>query len=706
MKHFNQRILKRNALIRTIFILILSGNFMFLLSRPAFSGSPGNAPAGEQNLLTPLEKAGGGYLAENVLTVQQGLRDVLALPGNAGPEVSKRQPISTRVVYSGTGSGAMEPRLDVIQQWQIHRPVSEAKLQDSAYVICREMGITSLQSYVGWAQLEPEQGKITYALYDPVVDQLRKHGLKWLPFLITGPYIATPEWFREEKGVDAVCLEHGIPIRIQSIWNPELRMGVRRFLELFKAHYEPAVIEALNLGISGNWGESIYPAGGGFDMQGVHTHIGWWCGDKYARTDFRRWLKNKYNNVVALNIAWETAFGGFEEVEPFLPEDAPSRRAVTDLKDWYTGSMTDYAEFWVKTAREMYPELPIYLCTGGDGEAALGADFSAQAKMCAKYNAGLRITNMSDDMLQGFAITRMVSSATRLYGGYYTSEPGGQNSPKGIAGRIFDIVAGGGRGAYFKSLYSDAKGATDCGEVFQNFADYLKPYSPELPVAALMPNSSMVPGKTPLSRFLARSAQLRDVLNFEFIDENMVSDGLLDRFKALVLLSGNVLEASTLEKLGSWVENGGVLFVSGDSYPLQSVEGLSVNWLQDPQTINIDSSQVVPVPPSGPVAFDEITVYSATSRKKGHGYTVVWPDGWDTYMYFLGRALISAEGPWQQLSESLDGQYDNVLVARTGKRSVYLLNNGDSPVTVKINSKSTGMKPRTLTSLKIRQQMP
>lgn len=605
--------------------------------------------------------------------------------------------------FAKRGTTKVPANMNVIQQWQIHEPVPIGQLQDSAFEICKKLGITSLQSYVGWAQLEPKQNKITYDTYDPVVNQIRKHNLKWLPFLITGPYIATPKWFREQHGVDAVCLEHNMPIRIQSIWNHRLKAGVYRFLELFQAHYDTSVIEALNLGISGNWGESIYPVGGGFDMQSVHSHGGWWCGDKYARADFRRWVREKFKTVDILNTFWKSDYASVDVVEPFMPQNAPSPRAAVDFANWYMESMTNYAEYWVKTAREMFPSLPIYLCTGGDGRVEYGADFGAQSRMCAKYHAGIRITNMNDDMLNGFAITRMVSSANRFYGGYYTTEPGGDNTAKGIAGRIFDIVSGGGRGVYFKSLYQDFKSiskvpdhVTQNAMVFADFAKYMVPDTPKLTVAAIMPNSSIILNDHLLGQFLERSAKLRDLLDFEYIDENMISDGALCKFKAVVMLAGSVLEQSSLDKLKSWVKSGGVLITSLESYPLKSVEGIDVLWVQKPFAGKVDYADTL----SPQVSTDKRTVFSDVAKKLGNGYVVVWPGCWNTYMHILGVMLHTDKAPWKRLSEPIDDVYDNILACRVGT-SVYYLNNGDVTVTKKIAAdKSIMISPRTIVVVK------
>ncbi len=553
--------------------------------------------------------------------------------------------------------------MTIIQQWQIHEAIPDNQLADSAYEVAKDIGITSLQSYVGWAQFEPEEGKADYSLYDPVVEQLRKHELKWLPFLITAPRIATPKWFRDKRGVSSVCLEHGIATPIQSIWNPALREGVRRFLELFQAHYEPGVIEALNLGISGNWGESIVVAGGGFDMKGRHSHLGWWCGDQYARKDWRRWVRIHYKTLAALNAAWNTTFTKWAQVEPFIPASAPSRRAAADLFAWYTRSMTDYAEFWVRTARELFPDTPIYLCTGGHGQPELAADFAAQARMCARYGAGIRITNQSDDGPGNFSVTRMVSSATRLYGGYYTTEPGGANTTKGIAARIFDALSGGASGLYFKTLVDPPDRPSPTAIAFAENARYLVRNRPRLTVAALIPNSSLVMDPSVISQLMERTQVIRDIMDFEFIDENMVADGLLRDFRCLMVVAGDTVEEPVLDALGAWIRRGGVLVLPEELAPLRNVDDRPVSWW--PETL-----------PPGTESWEVGAL--------GDGQVIQVPGTWPEWRHPLATLLVSSgkDVSWSVplAGEPLDGVYDGVLATRASVNEVYYYNNGDEPV--------------------------
>ena len=570
-------------------------------------------------------------------------------------------PIDPNTYFAERPAVTLPPDMDLIQQWQIHEPVPEGQLADSAYETAKQIGVTSLQSYVGWAQLEPEQGVLDFSLYDPVVDQIRRHDLKWLPFLIVGPLVATPEWWRAEYGVDYVCLEHSTATPIQSMWNPNLKAGVRRFLEIFREHYEPDVIEALNLGISGNWGESIVVAGGGFNMGDNHTHIGWWCGDEHAQAHFRQWVEARYETLDTLNAAWGASHEAWDDITPFIPADAPSRRAAVDVTTWYTQSMTDYAEFWVKTARELYPDLPIYLCTGGSGQPELAADFSAQARMCAQYNAGLRITNQSDDAPGNFAVTRMVSSATRLYDGYYTTEPAGANTPKGIAARIFDGVSGGASGLYFKSLVIPPDQPSATAVQFAENVPFLTRHEPKLSVAALMPNSSLAIEQNLIHTFLERTQRLRDALDYEFIDENMIADGLLERFRALVVLAGDTVEQPVLDRITAWLEAGGVLIIPQELGPLQTVEAEPATWWSDQFALRSDrfSANVV-----------------------GNGYLVVVNSPWPGWCETMSGVLLSetAEFPWKSpLAEPLDGVYDGILATRVGDQ-VYYYNNADVPV--------------------------
>jgi len=98
------------------------------------------------------------------------------------------------IVHERTFSGPPDSVV-LIQQWQYIGKVYPKLLTDRAFDNCKKAGITSLQSYVTWAEIEKMPGILDFSTYDVLVEKLLKHNIKWAPFLILGPYYATPKWF-------------------------------------------------------------------------------------------------------------------------------------------------------------------------------------------------------------------------------------------------------------------------------------------------------------------------------------------------------------------------------------------------------------------------------------------------------------------------------------------------------------------------------
>jgi hypothetical protein len=507
--------------------------------------------------------------------------------------------------------------MEIIQQWQYFGKVHPKLLEDKAFEYCKQAGITSLQSYLYWAEIEKERNKIDFSSYDPLVEKLKKHNLKWVPFLILGPNYATPKWFQEsDECVYAKCLEHKKESKIQSIWNPFLAKWVDRFLRIVSEHYrDKNILESICLGISGNWGEAIYPVTGGF-YGNFHTHPGWWCGDEYAVQNFREHAIKNYGSLDRLNNVWKTNFSKFELIDfpnlrysfsfirkaykfiPFFLKPGLkslykfvkniSKTKIKDLRDqqrwldfvvWYINSMTNWTEFWLKTARKYFPDTKIYLVTGGMGQPILGADFSAQTKTAAKYNAGIRITNQTNDYSQSFILSRLVSAAARFYNSYFTTEEAAiLQSSRGIIMRLFDAVSSGAQGFYCKNIISIGKdpcirknlpvGSLTRGAI--NLAknlQYLTPSEPIIKVAVFFPSTSIAFEPLILDSLYEECSKLRDVLDFDLLDENMIRDGALEKYQYLLVLKGKIPEGQVSEKIKNWTKKGGILSSNPEIIP-------------------------------------------------------------------------------------------------------------------------------------------
>ncbi|MDD5145051.1 MAG: beta-galactosidase [Candidatus Pacebacteria bacterium] len=492
---------------------------------------------------------------------------------------------------------------EIIQQWQFLGRVHPELMKDSLFEKCKELGITSLQSYLPWSEVEREKGNWDFSVYDPLVEKLKKHNLKWVPFLILGPEYAVPEWFHNSKeSVYAKCLEHGKKSRIQSIWNPYLPKYVDEFLKKVSEHYQDKnILESIEVGISGNWGEAIFPGVGGFN-KGFHTHLGWWAGDEFARKDFKDYLTKKYGEsadfsfpklkkkidlkVFLINSAGKLppSFKNFlkrslrsaSPAKSFLVFDKGAEPEKKDEKwldfiEWYFGSMNRWAEFWLKTAKKYFPETRIYLVTGGTAHPALGANFSEQAKISARNGAEIRITNQTNEYSQSFTLTSLMASACRFYGAdFVTEEEAVLQTGEGVVMRIFDALSSGAKGIYCKNFistggdpvirkYMPIGSLTPGAESLKENLKYLKEEKPIIARAVLFPNISIALNPETLINLYNKCSLLRSRMNFDLVDESMIKDGVLKNYKYLLILEGDVSEGVALVKIKEWQNQGGIL---------------------------------------------------------------------------------------------------------------------------------------------------
>jgi len=437
--------------------------------------------------------------------------------------------------------------------------------------LLKQIGTTSIQTYIFWNKVEKERGVMDWSEYDADVVLLKKHGLQWVPFIIAGPWYVTPEFVRRDPEIAMLrCLEHGRESAIPSLWSPRLRDYVRAYLRTFAEHYLPqGILESINLGITGDYGEAIYSVIGNWPGE-YHSHGGFWCGDALALADFRRAMKELYaGDIGALNGAWKSRYGSFEEVTPFLPGEAPSVRARLEMLRWYRDSMTNYAEFWLSAAREFFPETEVYLCTGGDMAPEHGSDFSAQAKIAARYGAGIRITNEASSFPQNVALTRLVGSACRFYGAYFGHEPASAVTPVGMLGRLFNAVSSGARQLFLYNtpeLIAEREGKPaigDGGIYHLKYKDWQKVAAPVIDVGLLYPTSSSTHAFNDYGTFRDLAAEIRRAVDYDFVDERLIQDGALKNIPILIIIGADILEDLTVQKITDWVSGGGVLFVLG-----------------------------------------------------------------------------------------------------------------------------------------------
>jgi hypothetical protein len=445
---------------------------------------------------------------------------------------------------------------------------------EQALPALKSLGVTSHEGYVRWGLCEPQEGRFDWSVYDPFVRVYKRAGLKWVPFIILGSAYSLPDWYFKKPGSQGyVCLEHNQETHVQSLWNPDLRKRVARFLAAFCDHYrDSGVIESILLGITGNYGEAIYPVTGNdwtADVHGpYHTHPGYWCGDHFAADSFKAWLVRRYGGGGPLRDAWGDSIGSIEDAHPFLRANAPNDRAWLDMVSWYIDSMTQWARFWLKTTREHFPQGEIYLCTGGDAPPWHGSDFGAQCKAAAEVHGGVRITNESSDYAANWSLTRWVASAGKQYGAYYSFEPAGNVDPNGVIARIYGATSSGAHGLhyYYPNLFDTAAARDN----FVKWGRAFKQRKPVVEIAVYYPETWIkLHGQVPLGSY----QPLRDRFDFDYMSDGMILDGGLGHIKALILMGGDVSERKVWDAIGTWVKRGGLLLAANGMGTLRTPEG-------------------------------------------------------------------------------------------------------------------------------------
>lgn len=450
-------------------------------------------------------------------------------------------------------------------------------------------GVTSIETYVLWQDIEPVEGAWDFSRFDDDVDLMRQYGIRWVPFLIAGPWYSTPTWFlQSQDSLVAQCLEHGLDTGTQSIWNPRLWPRIESFLAAFRRHYAPGDLESVLLGVTGDYGEAIFPVHGNWPGE-YHGHGGYWCGDTEAVTAFQLAVERRHGTIAGLNHAWGSHYHGWWEVRPFLRSEAPSQTAWLELVDWYRESMTAWSARWMDATRRYWPETEIYLCTGGDMIPSHGSDFVRQAKVAARFGGGLRITNEGSDFLHNLLLTRLVTVGTQYYGGFSGIEPAARVTPEGVAIRMFNATGSGARQLheYFGNLFDHgddgaARPRPDASEVWQRNRVVLQRRIPTYRVALAFSNTELALTERGIADGeIHRVAEsLRALTDFAVVDETLIAEGVLSRLgiSVVVLANSGPWAKKSVRALQGFVADGGLTLASGIPRVL---DGAEEPWLTE-----------------------------------------------------------------------------------------------------------------------------
>ena len=474
----------------------------------------------------------------------------------------------------------------------------EAPPSVESQVHLRNLGLVANEDYVAWGAVERAPGKWSWEQHDAMEETLHRAGLKyaaynWIQF--------PPVWLRDQQKEDRTlmrCLEHGQEANYLSIFDPRTLEWYDHFYWNLHAHFGSRLDEVYAC-ILGPYGEGNYPLAVPDWVNMGHCHEGYWCGDVFARRAFQAAMKRRYGKIGKLNKAWEKNFRSFEEIQPpaelQIPPDAsgqslapagggrnhlqvpfkPSpavfstpqeRRRWLDFITWYHQAIIDFAERSIQVVLKYYPAAKVRLkpggSSGGVNPLAWGTYCPGYAKMARPYHIVLQPADCQGAVFAD----KWVGTAYQFYGIKECTEPAGGLADKTFVRRMFSDASCG-ASQFFSYEYEQHAAAT------QKYIGLFTGKAGQTEVAVYYPTTLYRLGGA-LQLTIQAGAALRDLCEFDVLDELLIADGALsgECYRALIMFQADMVEQAILERIEAFQRAGGKVIVAGTG-PVRNVEG-------------------------------------------------------------------------------------------------------------------------------------
>lgn len=433
---------------------------------------------------------------------------------------------------------------------------------------------------------ETAAGVWDWSQADAGLAAMKKAGMQWQYF----PHFHfAPEWYRKsDKFVASIGLRTKRQLTAMSLWSPDIVAWFENGYAALAKHYGSGTsnIFAIYLGVHGDFGETIFPMGWHPDekkrfSESERPTQDFWCGDKFARADFRKFARAKYKTLRNLNKTWATHFEKFEQIDfPAHAYDknadvistAQARRYWLDFVQWYYNSMTRFTGEVCRIARHHFPDALLELPVGGGSEELMyGQDTTAIPKIARKYDVHVRSTHGG---FQPFAqnyggMLKKIATPCKFYGVPHWLEPPGAITPEGEVARIMEAISCGNYG-----FWDWGANPLTAADVFRTYTNFLTREQPVVDIALFFPTTDhrLHPTSGFPHKLQTVGAELRDAVDFDMLDEQLISEGALKNYRVLIWIEGSYVEAETLAQLTRWVKHGGTLIRCGTD-AVATVEG-------------------------------------------------------------------------------------------------------------------------------------
>lgn len=483
----------------------------------------------------------------------------------------------------------------------------------------RDQGLTGYEDYVCWGTAERVPGAWDWGPHRRVLERVKAAGLQYVVY----PWLQFPPvWYSERHPMELMrCLEHDTPTRVVTPFSPRTLDQYRRFYHEIAAQFGDSV-DIIYGSLNGPYGEGNFPLPNVDPyVNQLHSHEGWWIGDAHARADFRAFCRRLYRDVGDLNAAWGTEFQDFADIEyPLdfclgnraLAADAMSvaeRRRWLDFVEWQQNVLPAFARRVAEIVLEFFPAEKVKLKPGGSAGGMNRISWGTNCPAFARQLAGLGVGLQPADAHGAVFGDKWIYTAYRHYGIPFSSETAGAIDRNGQVRRIFSDASAGAM-QLFTYEYGEKH-----AETVQQYLHLFQGRYPRINVAVYAPITDYRLGGDPALTY--RGAELlRDLTDFDVLDELLIRDGFLSEYSHLVVFQAEWMEREAMEAIREWMDNGGITisFRSGatrtveEDRSLDYTHALHPDILRSPEEFRTTAALL----PEGPdMAMDGlwVTVY-------------------------------------------------------------------------------------------------
>lgn len=249
--------------------------------------------------------------------------------------------------------------------------------------VLRRMGVSAISTDLWWGLVEGRQaGLFDWSYYDRLVELLARHDMHWVPILsfhqaggnVNDDFMQTiPLWLwgkllelHPELGsvrdLQYVSETGDTSMEYVSLWADSYVMPYyKSFISAFRDHFAgwTHLIDEVNLSL-GPAGELRYPSYNAHDWGNYPNRGTLQCYSPLAEQDWRRYVKEKYQSIEALNYAFGTRHGSFDEISMPIADHLFDNKEYVysawarEFLCWYHGSLVAHGRRIVEMALALF----------------------------------------------------------------------------------------------------------------------------------------------------------------------------------------------------------------------------------------------------------------------------------------------------------------------------------------------------------------